>query len=398
MEGSGRGRSIGTRWSRPTSRSSTPTVRSRRRSRHHDATARTGQTSPIDDQRGRDAEPRDHRRGGDRPDPDGHRDQALQHPEDAGQHRVGGQPAEQREPGDVDQRVADADEGQQDQRRRLLREDADQRDRQAPQRDPDARTRHRAARCRRGATPPSDPRTAPTPTAVMRAPTPGSPVPSSSIATTTEKTVSAPRVRDCAAARPRISARSRFWATARMPSTASRTRSGRRGAAGRGGASYRSRSSRAAAHSEARGRDREHDRHVGEREQHGREERPHQRGGGVEHAADHVGAGQLVPGVAQGGQQGGVGRPEERGRDRGEHGQRVDHDARTAPARPTTAAAPVASPRRVETTTRTRSRRPRSARGESSGASIADGTMRSSPTRPSAVAPPSRRRRCRARR
>ena len=96
-----------------------------------------------------------------------------------------------------------------------------------------------------------DPITAPTPTAVMRRPTPGSPVPSSSIATTTESTVSAPRVNDCAPTRPRTRARSRLPATARMPSAASLARAGRLGAGGRGGASYRRRSSSAAAHSEA---------------------------------------------------------------------------------------------------------------------------------------------------
>jgi len=51
-------------------------------------------------------------------------------------------------------------------------------------------------------------------------------------------------------------------------------------------------------------------------------------------------------------------------------------------------AAPVAIPRTVETTTKTRSRRPRSASGAASGATTADGTIRSSATSPTAVAPP----------
>src|SRR3712207_7568040 len=42
------------------------------------------------------------------------RSQALQQPEDPGQHLVGRQPAEQREPCDIDQRVAHADERDQD--------------------------------------------------------------------------------------------------------------------------------------------------------------------------------------------------------------------------------------------------------------------------------------------
>ena len=97
----------------------------------------------------------------------------------------------------------------------------------------------------------SEPRTAPAPTAAVSVPTPGSPVPSRSMATTTVNTVSAPRVNVCAAARPMMSATSRFRMTARIPSAASFTRWVFVGADGRGGASYRSRSSKAAAHKEA---------------------------------------------------------------------------------------------------------------------------------------------------
>ena len=53
--------------------------------------------------------------------------------------------------------------------------------------------------------------------AAVRMPTPGSPVPSSSMATTTVRTVSAPR-EGLAAARAMMRARSRFRLTARMPS------------------------------------------------------------------------------------------------------------------------------------------------------------------------------------
>ena len=56
---------------------------------------------------------------------------------------------------------------------------------------------------------------------------------------------------------------------------------------------------------------------------------------------------------------------------------------------PADQATAVAAPRSTDTTTSTRSRRPRSAKGESTGASRADGSMRSRPTRPSASAPPS---------
>src|SRR5215217_5645152 len=51
-------------------------------------------------------------------------------------------------------------------------------------------------------------------------------------------------------------------------------------------------------------------------------------------------------------------------------------------------AAPVATPRMLDTRTRTRSRRPRSASGAANGATTADGTMRNSPTSPTAVGSP----------
>ena len=98
---------------------------------------------------------------------------------------------------------------------------------------------------------PSDPTTAPAPMAAFRMPTPGSPVSSRSMATTTVSTISAPRTRVCATARPMMSARSPLRLTARIPSAAAFARLVPGGADGRGGASYRSRTSRAAAHSDA---------------------------------------------------------------------------------------------------------------------------------------------------
>ena len=53
--------------------------------------------------------PVDHHRREDRSDADGQHDQALQHSEHAGQHLVGDQPGQQRETGQVDEGVPDAD-------------------------------------------------------------------------------------------------------------------------------------------------------------------------------------------------------------------------------------------------------------------------------------------------
>ena len=83
----------------------------------------------------------------------------------------------------------------------------------------------------------SEPRTAPAPIAADSRPTPGSPVSSRSMATTTVSTVRAPRIRVCATARPMIRARSAFRLTARIPSAAARSRLLPLGADGRGGAS-----------------------------------------------------------------------------------------------------------------------------------------------------------------
>ena len=62
--------------------------------------------------------------------PDEH---ALQHPERAGQHVLGYGALQQRQRGDVDQRVADADSGEGDDRAQLGRPAGDQHDRQPPE-------------------------------------------------------------------------------------------------------------------------------------------------------------------------------------------------------------------------------------------------------------------------
>ena len=122
-----------------------PPSRPARRSRHHEASGQDRADQADADQGRAGPDALDHPGRGDRADPDGHRDQALQHPEDPGQHLVGRQPAEQGEAGDVDQRVADADEGEEDERRALLRHDADERERQPPQGDPDGEPRAEAS-------------------------------------------------------------------------------------------------------------------------------------------------------------------------------------------------------------------------------------------------------------
>ncbi len=71
-------------------------------------------------------------------DRDPERQDRLEAREHARQDGLVRQPGQHREAADVDQRVADADQAEQDDRRRLLGNDADQRQRRAEQRDPDA--------------------------------------------------------------------------------------------------------------------------------------------------------------------------------------------------------------------------------------------------------------------
>ena len=97
----------------------------------------------------------------------------------------------------------------------------------------------------------SDPRTAPAPTAAVSAPTPDSPVPSRSRATTTVNTVSAPRVKACAPVRPMSTARSRLAGDGTDAVDRLGDEVGPDARVGRGGASYRTRSISAAAQNEA---------------------------------------------------------------------------------------------------------------------------------------------------
>jgi hypothetical protein len=107
--------------------------RSSRRSRGHAAAAATGYRRPTATSAVRTPAasttsaatitPCPHRQG----------DRTLQDAEHPRQHVVGGGPAPQREASDVDQRVAHADAGQQDQRRGLGRDGADERHRQPAQ-------------------------------------------------------------------------------------------------------------------------------------------------------------------------------------------------------------------------------------------------------------------------
>ena len=90
--------------------------------------------------------------------------------------RLVGQAGQQREAADVDQGVADADEAEQQDRRRLLGDGADDDQRRPEQRD--RRRRTRAASRPRPTSPNAriDPSIPPAPTAAVRTPTPGSPV------------------------------------------------------------------------------------------------------------------------------------------------------------------------------------------------------------------------------
>ena len=137
---------MGTRWSSPMSTSRTSTDLSILRRRRTDSTARKGQSSPIAI---RAAGMPNHAIMADArtaPDADRHGDKTLQHAEDARQYDVGGQSADESEPGDVDQSVADADEREEEQRRRLMGKDADQCEGQPPQCDADREPHAQPAR------------------------------------------------------------------------------------------------------------------------------------------------------------------------------------------------------------------------------------------------------------
>ena len=95
--------------------------------------ALTRQQRAREDERPADADGVDHQRGEDRAEPDGPDEDALDHAENARQHLVGHGALQERQGGDVDDRVPDADDREQDQRDRRLREDADQRDRESPE-------------------------------------------------------------------------------------------------------------------------------------------------------------------------------------------------------------------------------------------------------------------------
>ena len=83
------------------------------------------QEGPGDDQRRVDAEPRDQRRRERRADAHRRQPQHLDHAEDPREHVVGHAALDEREPGDVDERVADAHEGERDECDRDLLPEAD---------------------------------------------------------------------------------------------------------------------------------------------------------------------------------------------------------------------------------------------------------------------------------
>ena len=97
-----------------------------RRRQQADRDERGARAEHVDDQRRDQAAERDPERQD--------RLEAREHP---GQHGLIRQPGQHREAADVDKRVADADEAEQDDRRHPLGDDADERQRRAEQSDPD---------------------------------------------------------------------------------------------------------------------------------------------------------------------------------------------------------------------------------------------------------------------
>ena len=104
-----------------------PGGRHRQRREQADGDEGGADAEQVDDQRREQAADR-HAEGEDRL-------EAGEHPRE---HGLVGEPREEREAADVDQRVADADEAEQDDRRRLLGREADEGQRRAEQRDADA--------------------------------------------------------------------------------------------------------------------------------------------------------------------------------------------------------------------------------------------------------------------
>src|SRR6185503_20844885 len=82
---------------------------------------------------------RDDRAKAERPD-----DEALEHTEDASQHVRRRRPLEKREPGDVDERVADPEDAEEQQRRHSGRPGAEEDERDAPEDEPERERRPEA--------------------------------------------------------------------------------------------------------------------------------------------------------------------------------------------------------------------------------------------------------------
>ncbi len=99
------------------------------------------QQRPGDDQRTPRAEPVEQQRCHQRTEPDREQEEALEHTEDAREHVLWSRALHQGHSRDVDERVPDADEGEQDEDGRLVRPHRDERDRDSPDEDPDPEVR-----------------------------------------------------------------------------------------------------------------------------------------------------------------------------------------------------------------------------------------------------------------
>ncbi len=217
------------------SASRTPMRASSRRSAGQPTPTASGVRRPTTTSARANADQLDHQRSEQPAGRDAERQDRLEPGEHPREHGLVRQPGERGEAADVDERVADADHREQADRRHLPRNDADQRPAARRTARCPRRTIGRARRGRRARTRSTEPSTPPAPTAAFRTPTPASPVPSRSIATTTAKTLRQPRVNVCATPSPVISPRLRSAAMIRRPRSIARPAPP--AAAARGGAS-----------------------------------------------------------------------------------------------------------------------------------------------------------------
>ena len=361
---------------------------SRRRAGQAAATA-SGATQADGDEREADAEQVDDQRREQAAGRDPERQDRLEAREHPREDGLVGEPGEQREAADVDQRVADPDHA------RAGRSPPPARGRRRS-----GRAARRTARCRRRtsrragpagrcANAKIEPSTPPAPIAALRTPTPGSPVSRRSIATTTVNTIRQPRVNVCTrpsaviSAEPAI-ARDGGEAAQQLAAAAAGGLRPRRRVVRERDDDQRGQQRRGGARGEDRGR-------AARGEQDGRGERPAERRERVQHAAHGVRARQLAAGTWPA-RAAAPSAPAGRASWRPWRRRRAPYVAAAGPVGDRDHGDGAQRRRRGRRPTQasTRSRRTRSAIVASNGASSAADAMRAAVTAPTAATPPSR--------